>query len=152
MPYHHFRKGPKFSNPKFKSPRKLGNILMKDITDEAVAKSKSKSPAVFDVHFRPGDAIELVMIAQGGVNSTETEKVRGVVLGKVNRGLASAVYLRDVVFGEPIDRKIPLHSPLIKSIRVLEENFVKKGKKKIKRAKLYYLRDRPSDETRVTKW
>lgn len=126
--------------------------MMNEITQETVAKSKAKSPKVFDVNFRPGDAIELVMIAQGGVKSTETEKVRGVVLGKVNRGLGSAVYLRDVVFGEPVDRKIPLHSPLIKSIKVLEENFVKKGKKKIKRAKLFYLRDRPSDETRVTKW
>eukprot|EP00957_Ditylum_brightwellii_P082911 6304080-Ditylum_brightwellii.AAC.1 len=35
-----------------------------------------------------------------------------------------------------------LHSPLLKSLKVLEKNFVHKGKKKVKRAKLYYLRDR----------
>ena len=79
----------------------------------------------------------------GGVNSTQQlNKVRGVVLGRTNRGLGSGVYLRDVVMGEPINRKIPLHSPLVKKIDLLEENFVFKGRRKIKRAKLYYLKDR----------
>lgn len=90
------------------------------------------------------------MVAQGGVNSSSTEKVRGVVLGMTKRQLGTGVYLRDVVFGEPIDRKIPLYSPLLKNITVLEENFVFKKKRKIKRAKLYYLRDRLPQETKVT--
>lgn len=86
------------------------------------------------------------------MNSNETEKIRGVVLGMDKGGLGTGIYLRDVVFGEPIDRKIPLYSPLIKSITVLEENFVFKKKRKVKRAKLYYLRDRLPQETRVTKY
>ena len=82
------------------------------------------------------------MISQGGVDSKQTDKIRGVVLGIDKRGLGTGFYLRDVVFGEPIDRKIPLYSPLIKDIKLLEENFVFKKKRKVKRAKLYYLRDR----------
>ncbi len=43
-----------------------------------------------------------------------------------------------------MERKIKLHSPMVKTLKVLEEGFVNRGKKKgkrIKRAKLYYLRD-----------
>ena len=39
-----------------------------------------------------------------------------------------------------------------KRLRVLESNFVHKGKKRVRRAKLYYLRNRKQEETRVTKW
>lgn len=56
--------------------------------------------------------------------------------------------------GEHVERKIKLHSPMVKSLKVLEEGFVNRGKKKgkrIKRAKLYYLRDRGMEETRVSK-
>lgn len=162
MPFHHFRQAYNGPNkpPKFKSQRKRASKLFAEINEEAVRKSKEANPNVHDVHFRVGDAIEMEMIAQGGVtrdkdggnDNKDINKIRGVVLGIVKRGLGSGVYLRDVVFGEPVDRKIPLHSPMIQSIKVLEKNFVFKGKRKIKRAKLYYLRDRMPQETRVTKW
>eukprot|EP00521_Asterionellopsis_glacialis_P000279 CAMPEP_0195249958 /NCGR_PEP_ID=MMETSP0706-20130129/2427_1 /TAXON_ID=33640 /ORGANISM="Asterionellopsis glacialis, Strain CCMP134" /LENGTH=182 /DNA_ID=CAMNT_0040301863 /DNA_START=176 /DNA_END=724 /DNA_ORIENTATION=- len=152
MPYLHHGKRPRYPSPKFKQPRKRASKLFAQINDEAVQESKARNPAVLDVPFRVGDAIEIEMVSSGGVDSKNRERVRGVVLGKVNRGLGSAVYIRDVVFGEPIDRKIPLHSPLLKKLTVLEENFVFKGKRKVKRAKLYYLRDRLPIETRVTKW
>lgn len=138
------------THTKFISPRKRANKMMTEIT--LSAKEEAHNPKVHDVAFRVGDSIELTMVSQGGVNSNQTEKIRGVVLGMVKRGLGSGVYLRDVVFGEPVDRKIPLYSPLIKDIKVLEKNFVFKGKRKIKRAKLYYLRDRLPQETRVTKY
>lgn len=135
---------------KFESPRKRANKIMMEVQEDA--KKNAHNPKVHDVHFRVGDSIELTMISQGGVNSNETEKIRGVVLGIDKRGLGTGFYLRDVVFGEPVDRKIPLYSPLIKDIKVLEKNFVFKGKRKVKRAKLYYLRDRLPQETRVTKY
>lgn len=155
MPFLHFRNqsnrhAKKDITAKFISPRKRANKMMTDITKDAMKTRYNEN--VHDVKFRVGDAIELIMIAQGGVNSNDTEKIRGVVLGMDKRGLGTGVYLRDVVFGEPIDRKIPLYSPLIKNITVLEENFVFKKKRKVKRAKLYYLRDRLPQETRVTKW
>lgn len=139
----HHGKRPRFrGKPKFKSPRKRASSLLDKLNKEAVEISKRGNPAVLETPFRVGDAIEIQYIDQGGVNSKQVDKMRGVVLGRVNRGLNSAVYIRDVVFGEPIDRKIHLHSPLLKSLKVLEENFVFKKKKRVKRAKLYYLRDR----------
>jgi large subunit ribosomal protein L19 len=147
MPYHHFRVShSKSSNNeprvKFNSPRKRANKMFSLIQNEAMEKEQEKKKNVHDVHFRVGDAIEMTMISQGGVDSTQTEKIRGVVLGIDKRGLGTGIYLRDVVFGEPIDRKIPLYSPLLKEIKLLEENFVFKKKRKVKRAKLYYLRER----------
>lgn len=115
---------------------------MSELNKEAIAKSKESNPKVWDVEFRVGDAIEVEQIEEGGINSDSIEKIRGVVLGIFRKGLDHSVLIRDVVFGQPVETRIPLHSPLLKSIKVLEKNFVHKGKKRIKRAKLYYLSDR----------
>jgi len=151
--YHHFMKPfEKVKGEKFASPRKRASKIFAEINKEEYDKNIMNRPNILQVPFRVGDAIEITMVAQGGAKSSDLEKIRGVVLGKVNRGLGSSVDIRDVVFGEPINRKIVLHSPLVRSIKVLEENFVFKGRRKVKRAKLYYLRDRLPEETRVTKW
>lgn len=143
MPYLHHGKRPRFRGyTKFKSPRKRASSLLHELTIEAVAKSKEARPKVLDTAFRVGDAIEIKLVAQGGVKSNNFEKIRGVVIGINRKGLDSSVLIRDVLFGEPVERRVPLHSPLLKSLKVLEENFVFKGKRKVKRAKLYYLRDR----------
>lgn len=152
MPFHHFLKPSENREPKFVSPRKRASKIFAEINQQECLKNINNRANVLQVPFRPGDAIEITMVSQGGTKSSELEKIRGVVLGKVHRGLGSSVDIRDVVFGEPIDRKIVLHSPLLRSIKVLEENFVFKGRRKVKRAKLYYLRDRLPEETRVTKW
>ena len=149
MPFVHLGDRPRYSNyKKFKSPRRRASKLFEELKNEAVEKSKQANPALWEEKFRVGDALELKIVSQGGVHSKEgadnlqeVDKVRGVVLGIVNRGLGSSVILRDVVFGEPIERKIPLHSPMVKELKVLERNFIFKGKKRVKRAKLYYLRD-----------
>lgn len=149
MPFHHFRvtndDDNKKKRVKFESPRKRANKMFALINDEAMKKAQEKSPKVHNTHFRVGDSIEFTMVSQGGVNSSQTEKIRGVVIGMDKRGLGTGIHIRDVVFGEPINRKIPLYSPLIKEIKRLEENFVFKKKRKVKRAKLYYLRDRPAN-------
>ena len=151
MHYFHFNRREK-PKPKFKSPRKRASKLLSELNDEAVSKSKEANPDIWSTHVRVGDAIEITSVNQGGVDSTDVEKLRGVVLGKTHRGLATSVILRDVVMGTPIERKVCLHSPLIKSVKVLEENFVYKGKRKVKRAKLYFMRDRKPEDTRVSKW
>ena len=148
MPYLHHGDRPRFpSKKKFKSPRKRASKLFHELNEEAVATSKEANPVVWKEDIRVGDAVELKMVVQGGVNAKdgeaqEFEKVRGVILGIVNRGLGSSIVIRDVVFNEPIERRIPLHSPMIKDFKVLERNFIFKGEKKVKRAKLYYFRDR----------
>jgi large subunit ribosomal protein L19 len=143
MPFLHHGSRPRIrTKPKFQSPRKRAAILYQEIRQENIQQSRQARPAVLATPFRVGDAIEIQQVAQGGVQSLQLEKVRGVVLGKFNKGLDSTVLIRDVLFGFPVERRIPLYSPLLKSIKVLEENFVFKGKRKVKRAKLYYLRDR----------
>ena len=102
MPFHHFLPRQR-SKPKFESPRKRANKMFAAINNEAVNKSMQSNPKVHDVPFRVGDSIEITMVSQGGINSTEIEKIRGVVLGRVNRGLGSGVYIRDVVFGDTGD-------------------------------------------------
>lgn len=145
------QRGPRFSNyTKFKSPRKRVNILMEAIRNESQARDREHKPAVWGVDFRVGDAVEIDYVPQGGVNGKDREKLRGVILGRHNRGMDTAIYLRDVVYGEPVERKIPLHNPMVKSVNILEHNFVFKGKRKIKRAKLYYIRERKPAEYRVT--
>mmetsp|Transcript_15062 Transcript_15062/g.23375 ORF Transcript_15062/g.23375 Transcript_15062/m.23375 type:complete len:209 (-) Transcript_15062:76-702(-) len=157
MPFYHHRYVPKFHDAdhpprkKHKIPRKRASKLLLDLQTEAVAKNKSERPHVLDVEFWPGDAIELEMVTHGGINSDKTEKVRGVVLGRVNKGLGASVLIRDVLFGDAVNRQIPLHSPLIKSLKVLEKNFIYKGKRKVKRGKLYFLMDRPKKDCQVTK-
>jgi large subunit ribosomal protein L19 len=150
MPFVHFWKNEK-PKLKFKSPRKLASKLFHELNVEAVENSKDANPNVLKVPFRVGDAVEMELISGGGVNSKEIDKVRGIVIGRVNRGLGSSIHIRDVLFGQPVERKIPLHSPLLKSLKVIEPNFLHKGKKRVKRAKLYYLRDRNPIESRVTK-
>lgn len=149
MPYIHHGKRPRFRDyKKFKSPRKRASKLMEEITTNAVEKSKLSRPKVWNTQFQVGDAIEIKMsdctTAGGGSTKaySRTEKVRGVVIGIYNKKLDTSILLRDVVFGQPIERRIPLHSPLLRSIKVLEKNFVFKGKRKVKRSKLYYLKDR----------
>jgi large subunit ribosomal protein L19 len=143
MPFLHHGKRPRFRGyEKFKSPRKRASKLYAEIVQEAIEKSKAAKPKVWNTNFKVGDAIEMESVEEGGINATSTEKIRGVVLGIFRKGLDHSVLIRDVVFGEPVETRVPLHSPLLRSVKVLEENFVHKGKKKVKRAKLYYLSDR----------
>ena len=152
MPFFHHKKRPRFKDyVKFKSPRKRASKLLLDISKDAIEKSKASKPAVFGIKYAVGDAIECEIIEQGGVDSKELKKVRGIVIGKFNQGLDTSVLIRDVVLGIEVERLLPLHSPLVKSIRLIEKNFVYKGKRKVKRAKLYFLRDRNPNESRVTK-
>ena len=143
MPYLHHGKRPRYRDYiKFKSPRRRASAIYAQLQNEAIQKSIASKPKVWDTKFQVGDAIEIENVEEGGVNAKTTEKIRGVVLGIFRKRLDHSVLIRDVVFGEPVETKIPLHSPLLRSIKILEKNFVHKGKKKIKRAKLYYLSER----------
>jgi ribosomal protein L19 len=150
MPFVHFRPDEDFMNsrPKFRNPRKRASKLFSELTRECIEKSIASKPQVWEVPFRVGDAVELEILEDGGVdnpNNKRLDVVRGVVLGRENKGLDASIYLKDVLYGEHVERKIKLHSPTVKSLKVLEAGFVNRGKKKgrrVKRAKLYYLRDR----------
>ncbi len=91
--------------------------------------------------FAPGDTVIVnVSVIEG--ERKRVQAYEGVVIGKRNRGLNSAFTVRKVSSGEGVDRTFQTYSPLIASIEV-------KRKGAVRRAKLYYLRDRSGKSARI---
>jgi len=91
--------------------------------------------------FGPGDTVIV------GVNVVEGTRKRvqayeGVVIAKRNRGLNSSFIVRKISSGEGVERTFQTYSPLIASIEV-------KRRGAVRRAKLYYLRDRSGKSARI---
>ena len=91
--------------------------------------------------FSPGDTVVV------NVNVVEGERKRvqayeGVVIGKRNRGLNSSFTVRKISSGEGVERTFQTYSPLLASIEV-------KRRGDVRRAKLYYLRDRRGKSARI---
>ena len=91
--------------------------------------------------FHPGDVVKV------GVRITEGKKDRiqyfeGVCIAKKNRDLNSSFTVRKISFGEGVERTFPLYGTLIDSIQVIRSG-------KVRRAKLYYLRDRTGKSARI---
>lgn len=91
--------------------------------------------------FRPGDTVRVnVRIKEG-----ERERVQayeGVVIGRQGSGLQETFTVRKISFGEGVERVFPVVSPMIESIEVKRRGVVR-------RAKLYYLRDRRGKSARI---
>ena len=91
--------------------------------------------------FYPGDVVKV------GVRITEGQKERiqyfeGVCIAKKSRDLNSSFTVRKISFGEGVERTFPLYGTLIDSIKVIRSG-------KVRRAKLYYLRDRTGKSARI---
>ena len=92
--------------------------------------------------FFPGDVVKV------GVRITEGKKERiqyfeGVCIAKKSRDLNSSFTVRKISFGEGVERTFALYSPIVASIKVIRSG-------KVRRAKLYYLRDRTGKSARIT--
>lgn len=91
--------------------------------------------------FSPGDTV----VVQVRVREGERERLQayeGVVIAKRNRGLNSSFTVRKVSHGEGVERVFQTHSPAIAEITV-------KRRGDVRRAKLYYLRDRSGKSARI---
>ena len=91
--------------------------------------------------FYPGDVVKV------GVRITEGKKERiqffeGVCIAKKSRNLNSSFTVRKISFGEGVERTFPLFGTVIDSIKVIRSG-------KVRRAKLYYLRDRTGKSARI---
>jgi large subunit ribosomal protein L19 len=91
--------------------------------------------------FFPGDVLKV------GVRITEGKKERiqyfeGVCIAKKNRNINSSFTVRKISFGEGVERTFPLYGSVIDTIKVIRSG-------KVKRAKLYYLRDRTGKSARI---
>ncbi len=83
--------------------------------------------------FRPGDTVRVHVLVREG-NKERTQIFEGVVIARKNRGIADTITVRKVSYGVGVERTFPIHSPTVAKIEV-----VRKGK--VRRAKLYYLRN-----------
>ena len=97
-----------------------------DIVD--VASLRTDIPA-----FRAGDTLKVhVTVVEG--NKTRVQLFQGVVIGISGSGIGETFTVRKVSYGTGVERKFPLHTPIIEKIEVVSRGDVR-------RAKLYYLRD-----------
>ena len=112
---------------------------IEDINSESIKKivSKKKIPDFF-----AGDVIKV------GVRITEGKRERiqffeGVCIAKKNRSINSSFTVRKISFGEGVERTFALYGSIINSIKVIRSG-------KVRRAKLYYLRDRKGKSARIS--
>ena len=92
-------------------------------------------------NFAPGDTVVVnVNVVEG--ERKRTQAFEGVVIAKRNKGLNSSFIVRKISAGEGVERTFQTHSPSIASIEV-------KRRGDVRRAKLYYLRDRSGKSARI---
>ena len=91
--------------------------------------------------FAPGDTIKVNVKVKEG-DRERLQAFEGVCIAKNGGGLNEAFTVRKISFGEGVERVFPVYSPTVDSIEV-----VRRGK--VRRAKLYYLRDRRGKSARI---
>jgi len=92
----------------------------------------------------PGDTVEVHYLIREG----EKERIQvftGTVIASQGSGIRRAIVVRRIVQGEGVERIFPLHNPRVQDIVVTRRG-------RVRRAKLYFLRDRVGKKTRVHEW
>ena len=114
---------------------------MKNIEEinKAIIKKIAANKKITD--FSPGDTIKVgVKIVEG--KRERIQFFEGVCIAKKNRDINSSFTVRKISFGEGVERTFALYSPNVDSIKVIRSG-------KVRRAKLYYLRDRKGKSARI---
>ena len=110
--------------------------LIKQLEQEEIARLGKTVPV-----FAPGDTVVVnVNVVEG--TRKRVQAYEGVVIAKRNRGLNSSFIVRKISSGEGVERTFQVYSPLIASIEV-------KRRGDVRRAKLYYLRERSGKSARI---
>jgi large subunit ribosomal protein L19 len=92
--------------------------------------------------FSPGDTLRVhVKVSEG--QRERIQAYEGVCIARRNAGVNSSFTVRKISFGEGVERVFPLFAPIVDKVEI-----VRKGK--VRRAKLYYLRDRRGRSARIT--
>ena len=90
---------------------------------------------------RVGDTVRVNYLIKEG-DKERVQPFKGTIIAIKGRGIARSVIVRRLVQGEGVERTFPLHSPRVKDVEVTRRG-------KVRRAKLYFLRDRVGKKTRV---
>ena len=111
---------------------------IEDINKAQIEKLTSKKKIT---NFFPGDTIRVgVRIVEG--KRERIQNFEGVCIAKKNRDINSSFTVRKISFGEGVERTFALYSTIVSSIKVIRSG-------KVRRAKLYYLRDRKGKSARI---
>lgn len=110
--------------------------LIKTLENEEIARLNKTIPS-----FAPGDTVIVSVNVVEGTRK-RVQAYEGVVIAKRNRGLNSNFIVRKISSGEGVERTFQTYSPLIAGIEV-------KRRGDVRRAKLYYLRDRSGKSARI---
>ena len=115
---------------------------MANILQTIEAEEKARLIAIRDIpNFQPGDTLRVMVKIKEG----ERERIQafeGVCIARDGGGVNESFTVRKISFGEGVERKFPLLSPMIESIEVKRRGVVR-------RAKLYYLRERRGKSARI---
>jgi large subunit ribosomal protein L19 len=110
--------------------------LIQQLEQEEIARLGKTIPA-----FAPGDTVIVQVKVKEG-NRERLQAYEGVVIAKRNRGLNSSFIVRKLSAGEGVERTFQTYSPLVASIEI-------KRRGDVRRAKLYYLRERSGKSARI---
>jgi large subunit ribosomal protein L19 len=112
--------------------------IIQQLEAEQAAKIEAKRTLP---EFSPGDTVRVnVKVTEG--NRTRVQAYEGVCIARSGGGLQENFTVRKISYGEGVERVFPIYSPMIESVEV-----VRRGK--VRRAKLYYLRDRRGKSARI---
>ena len=112
-----------------------------NIIGEIEAEHAAKLPGAKMPAFQPGDTVVVnVKVAEG--ERTRIQAYEGVCIARSGHGLNESFTVRKISYGEGVERVFPVYSPMIDSVKVLRRG-------KVRRAKLYYLRDRRGKSARI---
>jgi large subunit ribosomal protein L19 len=112
--------------------------IIRQLETEQAAKLAEARPTP---EFRPGDTVIVNVKVKEGERS-RIQAYEGVCIARSGAGINESFTVRKISYGEGVERVFPIYSPMIDSIKV-----VRKGK--VRRAKLYYLRDRRGKSARI---
>lgn len=110
--------------------------IIQILEQEEIARLNKTIPS-----FAPGDTVVVQVKVKEGTRE-RLQAYEGVVIAKRNRGLNSAFTVRKISAGEGVERTFQTYSPLLDSIEV-------KRRGAVRRAKLYFLRDRSGKSARI---
>lgn len=112
--------------------------IIKDIETEQTSEVLNKREVP---EFKSGDTVKVnVFVTEG--NKERVQAFEGICIARSNRGFNSTFTIRKISHGEGVERVFPLFSPMLESIQL-----VRRGK--VRRSKLYYLRQRSGKSARI---
>jgi len=112
-----------------------------NIIEKLEAEHAARLPGAKMPDFQPGDTVVVnVKVAEG--DRTRIQAYEGVCIARSGSGLNENFTVRKISYGEGVERVFPVYSPMIDSVKVLRRG-------KVRRAKLYYLRDRRGKSARI---